>query len=261
VHHDLHVSDDGMIYTLTHELSDRVLPRWRHMKPPRVDDFLVVLSPDGHEMKKVSVTDAFIESPYALMTNTVAWYSSGDYFHTNAVTMLDEAAAEELSGVPGRQVMLSMRELGAIGLLDLDREVFTWALRGSWLGQHDPDLLPNGNILLFDNFGHFGAGGISRVIEFDPKTYEVVWSYTGDEDRPFYSAVRSAQERLPNGNTLITESDGGRLLEVAPDGAIVWEYINPERGGEAGDLIPVVSWGQRIDPAWLDPAFVEAVTH
>ena len=84
----------------------------------------------------------------------------------------------------GNQVLLSMRELGAIGLLDLDRQVFTWALRGPWVGQHDPDLLPNGNMLLFDNYGHYGAGGTSRVIEFDPTTLELVWSYSGGAARP-----------------------------------------------------------------------------
>jgi hypothetical protein len=220
----------------------------------------VVLSPDGEVLKKVSILDALVASPYARMLNTVAWYSKDDYLHTNAIDVVAEPAAMRVSGVRGHQVLLSMRELGAIGLLDLDREVFTWALRGSWVGQHDPDLLPDGNMLLFDNYGHYGPGGISRVIEFNPKTLELVWSYTGDEARPLESKLRSAQERLPNGNTLITESDGGRLLEVTRRGQIVWEYINPIRGGDADEFIPVVSWGQRIDPAKLDPKFLESPT-
>ena len=36
-------------------------------------------------------------------------------------------------------------------------------------------------MLLFDNYGNYGPGGISRVIEFNPKTLELVWSYTGDD--------------------------------------------------------------------------------
>jgi outer membrane protein assembly factor BamB len=259
-HHDLAVAPDGKIYVLTHEIGNTIIDRWRHLKPPRVDDFVVVLSPDGEVLKKVSVLDALIASPYARMLNTVAWYSKDDYLHTNAIDLVDDAAARRVSGMPGHQVLLSMRELGAIGLLDLDREVFTWALRGPWLGQHDPDLLPNGNMLLFDNYGHYGAGGISRVIEFNPRTLELVWSYTGDDARPFESKLRSGQERLANGNTLITESDGGRLFEVTRSGQIVWEYINPIRGGAADEFIPVVSWGQRIDPAKLDPKFLESPT-
>jgi hypothetical protein len=259
-HHDLDVGPDGNIYVLTHEIRNTIIDKWRQLKPPRVDDFVVVLSPDGEVLKKVSVLDALVASPYARMVNTVAWYSKDDYLHANAIDVVDQEGAARLAGMSGHQVLVSLRELGAIGLLDLDREVFTWAARGPWLGQHDPDLLPNGNILLFDNFGHYGAGGNSRVIEFNPKTYEIVWSYTGDDERPFYSALRSDQERLSNGNTLITESDGGRLFEVTRDGEIVWEYVNPVRGGDADEFIPIVSWGQRIDPAKLDREFLEPPT-
>lgn len=259
VHHDLDVGDDGRIYTLTHEIRNNVIERWQHLKPPRIDDFVVVLSPDGEESTKVSVLDALVASPYARMVSAIPWYARGDYLHTNTVNVVDGQAAEQLSGVNGHQVLLSMRELGAIGLLDLDEEVFTWALDGPWIGQHDPDLLPDGNILLFDNLGHFGDGDMSRVIEFDSQTMEIVWNYAGDAERPFYSHLRSAQERQPNGNTLITESDGGRLFEVTPEGDIVWEYINPVRGGEAEELVPVVSWGQRIDPASLESSFLQIV--
>jgi hypothetical protein len=259
-HHDLDVAPDGNIYVLTHEIRTTIIDRWRHLKPPRVDDFVVVLSPDGEVLDKVSVLDALVASPYARMLNTVAWYSKDDYVHANAIDVVDESAAMRVSGTPGHQVLLSMRELSAIGLLDLDREVFSWALRGPWLGQHDPDLLPNGNMLLFDNYGHYGAGGISRVIEFNPATLEIVWSYIGDEQRPFYSNLRSDQARLSNGNTLITESDGGRLLEVSRDGDIVWEYVNPVRGGDANEFIPVVSSAERIDPGRLDPEFLESPT-
>src|SRR6059036_3002382 len=34
-------------------------------------------------------------------------------------------------------------------------------------------------------------------------------------------------QRLPNGNTLITESSFGRLFEVTREGEIVWEYVSP----------------------------------
>ena len=248
---------DGKIYVLTHEFRSNEYRFWRHLTPPRIDDFVVVLSPDGEELQKISVVDAFIDSPYAPMVNQVAWYTQGDFFHTNSIDILDPAAAAGLAPGARQPVLLSMRELGAIGILDLaDGGRFGWAQKGSWVGQHDPDLLPNGNILLFDNNGHYGEGGISRVIEFDPHSQGIVWQYAGDAARPFYSGVRSAQERLANGNTLITESEGGRLFEVTPSGEIVWEYHNPARGGEDEPMIAVVSWGQRIDPATLDPAFV-----
>ncbi len=41
------------------------------------------------------------------------------------------------------------------------------------------------------------------------------------------SLIPGAQERPLNGKSLITESDGGRLLEATHTGTIVYEFINP----------------------------------
>ncbi|MCX7013628.1 MAG: hypothetical protein NTW86_13910, partial [Candidatus Sumerlaeota bacterium] len=38
---------------------------------------------------------------------------------------------------------------------------------------------------------------------------------------------RSGVQRLPNGNTLIAESDAGRIFEVTPGKELVWDYYNP----------------------------------
>ena len=37
-------------------------------------------------------------------------------------------------------------------------------------------------------------------------------------------------QRLPNGNTLITEGSDGRVFEVTPEHEIVWEFISPYWG-------------------------------
>lgn len=255
-HHDFDVAANGEITVLTHEIRKNVIVQAAHLEPPRVDDFVVVLSPDGKELKKVSVLDAFANSDYLRLLSTVAWYTKGDYLHTNAVELIDSEKAKLLPFASEGQVLISCRDIGVIAVLDLDTEKIVWAMRGSWLGQHDPDILPNGHILLFDNYGHYGSGGISRVIEIDPVTQQIVWSYAGDESHFFQSKIRSNVQRLPNGNTLITESDAGQILEVTPDHDIVWDYVNPVRVGDAGEFIPVTSWGQRIDPKSLDPDFL-----
>jgi hypothetical protein len=261
-HHDFDVGTDGRIYALTHEIRDDVVPGHQHLKPPRIDDYAVVLSPEGKELQKVWLLGALADSPYATMLSTVPWYiaeGKGDYLHTNSIDVVTDEQAARAPFAEAGQVLLSLREIGAVALLDLEREQVAWALRGDWLRQHDADLLADGHLLLFDNEGDIA--GRSRILELDPATQQIAWSYAGDVEHPFYSRVRSGQERLPNGNTLITESDGGRLLEVTPAGEIVWEFLNPVRGGEAEELIPILSWGQRIDPATLEPSFHEFLTH
>jgi outer membrane protein assembly factor BamB len=114
-------------------------------------------------------------------------------------------------------------------------------------------LLPNGHITVFDNLGGFRDGNSARVLEIDPRSGGIVWSYQGDDAHPFHSPLRSSAETLPNGNVLITESDGGRLFEVTRQGEIVWNFVNPTRGGTNAEMIAIATWGQRIDPSSLDP--------
>jgi outer membrane protein assembly factor BamB len=63
----------------------------------------------------------------------------------------------------------------------------------------------------------------SRVLEINPVTLEVVWTYRAAN---FFSTNISSAQRLPNGNTLITEGAPGRVFEVTSSGDIVWEYMN-----------------------------------
>jgi outer membrane protein assembly factor BamB len=261
-HHDFDIGADGRIYVLTHEIREDVVPGQEHLAPPRIDDYAVVLSPEGKELQKVWLLGALANSPYATFLSTVPWYiakGKGDYLHTNSIHAIRSEAAPRLPVPATHGVLLSFREIGTLALLDLEREQIVWALRGPWLRQHDAEALPDGRLMVFDNEGH--GGDVSRVLEFDPSTLQIIWSYAGTPEHAFFSRVRSAEQRLPNGNTLITESDGGRLLEVTPGGDIVWEYLNPVRGGDKGDLIPILCWGQRIDPASLDPGFHNLLAH
>ena len=116
------------------------------------------------------------------------------------------------------------------------------------IGQHNAHIIPKGlpgagNLLVFDNGGPSGYGppsstalngtGIyaratSRVLEIDPVSLKLVWSYTSPT---FFATNISGAQRLPNGNTLITEGPSGRVFEVTQGGMIVWEYVFPIFGG------------------------------
>ena len=100
---------------------------------------------------------------------------------------------------------------------------------GSGLGCWVLFSLPNGNILTFDNGAYRKDQVIpwSRVIEVDPAANEIVWESREEPDSSFFSAYISGARRLPNGNTLITEGNSGRMFQVTPDKKVVWEYINP----------------------------------
>jgi hypothetical protein len=120
---------------------------------------------------------------------------------------------------------------------------------GQIIGQHHAHLIPRGlpgegNILVFDNGGAAGYGApnpgapagidnarrdFSRVLEFDPVTLAIKWQYPppGPGMNRLYSSFVSSAQRLPNGNTLITEGNGGRIIEVTAGQETVWEYVSP----------------------------------
>ena len=130
----------------------------------------------------------------------------------------------------GDRVMFSFRNLSTIGIIDKGTGEIVWRLGGEALAQqHDPSLLSNGNILVYDNGSHSDHHPLpfSRVIEVDPKSNRTVWEYFDNPAYNFFSPYISGARRLPNGNTLITEGMFGRMFQVTPEGDIVWEYINP----------------------------------
>ncbi len=132
--------------------------------------------------------------------------------------------------LPGDRVMFSFRHISTVGIIYKSTGEIVWKLGYDVLAQqHDPSLLDNGNILIFDNGSHRKEVALpaSRVIEVDPSTNEIVWQYQDSPPYNFFSPYISGARRLPNGNTLVTEGMFGRIFQVTPEGEVVWEYINP----------------------------------
>ncbi len=132
--------------------------------------------------------------------------------------------------LPGGRVMFSFRNISTVGIVEQASGEIVWQLGYETLAQqHDPSLLPNGNVLVFDNGAHRRDANLpfSRVIEVDPASNEIVWEYRDSPAYNFFSPFISGACRLGNGNTLITEGSFGRMFQVTPAGEVVWEYVNP----------------------------------
>ncbi|MCY4108801.1 MAG: aryl sulfotransferase, partial [Chloroflexi bacterium] len=147
---------------------------------------------------------------------------------------------------------LSHRSIDIIAIVDSDTREIIWAWGlGVLDGQHQPQMLPNGNILLFDNGT---LRGYSRVLEFDPREPDVfLWEYSDPEG--FFSPFRAGQQRLPNGNTLICEADCGRIFEVTMEGDVVWDYYSPF----FGDQFVNVYRATRYSPELVEPLLDEGI--
>ncbi|MFH1501577.1 MAG: arylsulfotransferase family protein [Candidatus Eisenbacteria bacterium] len=241
-HHDLDVLEDGTILVLERE--PRIVPRF-HDEFPVLEDFIAALSPEGELVRRVSILKALERSDFEPLLRRVR--EPGDIFHTNTLEVLDGTLESSSPAFARGNVLISILMLDTVAVVDLDGETVPWALAGRWRQQHQPTMLPNGRMLVFDNEAHPGA---SSSVELDPLSQEVFWRYEGSESALFYTSSCGSNQRLPNGNTLLTESDNGRAIEVTPDGAIVWEFVSPYRAGDDGEYVATLFEIVRLDPGF-----------
>jgi len=180
------------------------------------------------------------------------WYDQGDErFHPDNIIW--DARESNIIAIISKQTGKIVWKIGPD--YDVTKEL---RRMGVIIGQHHAHMIPKGlpgegNILVYDNGGWAGYGlpsqtspygtkaqrrDHSRVLEIDPITLKIVWQHTPTEagylqpfhSHHFYSPFISSAQRLPNGNTFITEGSGGRLMEVTADHELVWEYISPYWG-------------------------------
>lgn len=156
------------------------------------------------------------------------------YIHVNGITL-------DLDGNP----IISARRFDALVKIDKETGDIMWVMGKNQLndfefvndplngfsGQHHATVLPNGNILIFDN-GNRHDEPMSRAVEYEIDTENMtatlVWSYTDGRFTPTLGSV----QRLDNGNTLIgwgTAPPGTpNVTEVTQDGEVVFSLTLPE---------------------------------
>ena len=239
-HHDLAVTPTGQVVVLSRRA--RVVERLDPDEPALLD-YVSWLASDGELVRDLSLLEAFERSKFADVLKGMP--TSGDIFHTNTVKVLDGSLAVRSPLFSKGNLLISVLHLDTVAIVDPEEQAVVWAKKGGWSKQHEPVLLPTGNLLVFDNNKE---GEHSRIIELDPLTMEQKWVYEGGKDGSFYSAECGVAQRLPNGNTLIIESLNGRAFEVTPAKKIVWEYYNPYRAGQDAQLIATLFDVVRLGP-------------
>jgi hypothetical protein len=254
IHHDIILADNGHIFIFTKEVQ---MYNGRDVE----FDIIVELDSDGNEIQRWSTWDNLkmlkefhrpleldqpegYHIPDAHRMNVSIWGGHYDYYHLH---YLDVAPKNDLEGThpafnPGNWI-ISFRHGSMVFILDKDTKQVLWRaiydqVSDNLEGQHSPQMLPDGRILLFDN-GRYREW--SRVIELDPVTLNILWQYKSPD---FFTLSQGHAQRLPNGNTLVTESEEGHAFEITRNGEIVWEYYIPEIQDKTNSNAEE-KWGQR----------------
>jgi hypothetical protein len=185
---------------------------------------------DRLDDERLLVADIDRDRAYVVNTTTelVTWSwdaqadfntsSGGPYPHD--WTHINDVEYVELDGRP--TVMVSVRNHDQVVFVDMEtglREEWTLGSDGNHsrlYEQHNPDFIPASEggpaVLVADSEN-------GRAIEYQRQNGSWVQSWEWQDQRLTW--VRDA-DRLPNGHTLMADSNGDRILEIDEEGTVVW---------------------------------------
>lgn len=222
-HHDFWIDNNQDIYALK---SKAEVVSEIHKKVRTLVDYFIILSRNGIKKEEVSLLKIILNSPYSYILPSIHDLKFDvkdelDILHTNHIEVFNGNLRKKSIIFKKGNILISIRNINTNMIIDKNKKEIIWMWGPTNLTfHHHATLLNTGNILLFNN-------GLERseIIEVDPLSYQIKWRYT---HKGFFSKSRGTNQRLDNGNTLITESDTGYVFEVTPDHKIVWEFANPE---------------------------------
>ena len=224
-HHDFFIKENGDIVVLTRKahvvsrISERAI----------LEDFITTISPEGKELSSISVLEMVENTPNLRELLLKPQEYDGDLFHTNTVEIFDGTQAKKSKFFAAGNILTSFRNKHTVAILDIKNKSVVWSQTGKWVGQHSPELIDDGSLVVFDNNTPINtknrhAG--SRIVIYDLQNDTIKQEFKTDPARDFYTGSCGKVEELHNGNFLITESEAGRLFELSPDfKTVVWEYI------------------------------------
>lgn len=241
LHHEITLTHDNTILALTQEV---------HRYNGRDVEFGVILelSRDGEELSRWSTWDNFnylkqfhkpncLDKPEPPMdtkhTSSKSPFGGDyDYYHLNSIqVLLENPFGKKDKRFQKGNWLISLREENLVAILDKDTKKIVWSFGpGKIQRQHMPRMLDNGNIIIYDN--GFDDRGHTRIIEINPVNKIIAWEYKADPPESFFSWGEGSAQRLPNGNTLIADSENGRAFEITKTGKIIWEWYNPKTDAE-----------------------------
>jgi len=220
---------------------------------PFYEDTIMRVSEDGEVLTEISVPKLFYDNGLeALLTATGHWFKSSiskywdqEIVHLNKIEELSSAIAKDFPMFDAGDLAISIRELNLVMVINPHPGKIKWWQIGPWLRQHDPEFIPNGKIIVFNNntypisrnkVSDGNSPYISNIVEYDFASGEQRIIYGGKKGQELLTVIRGKLELTRNGGLLVTEFEGGRVFETDATGRIIWEYINRYDSDEVAEV-------------------------
>lgn len=231
-HHSIHRDDDGSFWIsgTGHNNATKPHPLWGGDGPgPVLHDVILHVASDGTLLEEIDVLDLLQRSD-SLLPYAIKFQQGRDPTHLNDVEPLSASMANEYPLFDAGDLLVSLKHLNLVFVFDPENDTVKWHAGGPFIQQHDPDYMGEGWIGIFDNHEDGTDRGTrlggSRIVAFEPHTGASKTLFPTARADSFYTRHQGTWQRLSNGNLLLTESRAGRVVEVAPDGRTVWEWIH-----------------------------------
>lgn len=258
-HHSVTRADNGHFYLSGHVYQRNLPESWPQAKPATIEATVIELTADGELVDEFSVADVMRSNDlegilYAGTQSLFGVTVDGDVFHLNDVKSFPRDMTPGIFA-PG-DLMISLRNLNTILVLDQETRKVKWSYIGAIVRQHDPDFLDGNRISVFDNrslatdtmIRHARPDDVaSRIVTIDARDGATEIVFEGNAKIPFFTDIMGKHQWLPNGNLLLTESRWGRVIEVDPEGKLVWEYNNVIDNGQFAGKVGFIYEATRLD--------------
>jgi hypothetical protein len=199
-------------------------------------DIVRVLDFAGRVKEEIPIFDALIASPYRTRLRVdidplIEGPESCYPVHTNSVVPVGQELAAKFNNVQPGDLLLSLRNISALVIIGRSDHAVKQLITGSFIQQHSAQVLPGGNIVMFDNFGSSPAGGPSRVLIYDPVTRqeETLFpnKHTPKGTEIFSSIFGNIDISDDGARAIFTVGRAGKAYEIAlADGKLLTTFNN-----------------------------------
>ena len=197
------------------------------------DDTVVRLGPGGEVLLELSIARLLYDSGLQRIFGRLHKEGSEEPVHANGVHELSAELAPAFPMFEAGDLLLSLRNLHMLLVVDPLARRIKWHQTGPWAWQHDARFQPDGTITLFNNrylwedpTGSLDLHG--NVLRLNPAdgSVQVAAGREISEQSHFHTPTRGQHQMLPGGDILVVSSLQGRVLQVNPQGRILWAYLN-----------------------------------